>query len=113
MGQSVRQLIAGLLMLAVLSAGIEAAADWHAHPNLPDGEPGSSLHDSLDGHLPHDNGGDCDHCCHVAGHLVGLVTAQAADNAGPAQLRHRPRRDAFQCRGDPPPNPPPILQQAL
>jgi len=61
-----RKLLLILLLLSNCAAVVEAAIDYHDHA----GAGGDTvLTDDPDSHEER----GCDHCCHLAGHLLGLI----------------------------------------
>ena len=99
-----------LAVLALLSAQLEFVSDFQAYvADSPGQEHSATLHDHdpAPGDMVDHDG--CDHCCHGAGHLTGIVGDQFAPIL---QSKHNQRavvRAVLASIFETPPVPPPIV----
>jgi len=93
-----------LLLIATLFAtGVAAAGDYHGHTT---GGDDSVLVDL--GHDDHDDG-ECDHCCHLGGHLLGIVADDADRGGRVASVESGHGEAGGLGRAAAPPTPPPNI----
>ncbi|MFQ5635861.1 MAG: hypothetical protein ACE5G3_11105 [Gammaproteobacteria bacterium] len=88
------------VILSILATGVAAAVDYHHH--LDDRGPEHA------GHAGDEEFADvCEQCCHLAGHLLGIVMVdRAGSERGADCFQAHARRDSGHFP-TPPPTPPP------
>ncbi len=95
-----RRLVTLWLMLSMLGFGSAWAIDLHL-----DGD-GHHVASSETDHHP-DDVVDCDHCCHLGLHLLGMVSSYAVPDVGRQHLSLRFPENALASRNGAPPLKPP------
>ena len=97
------KLLICILITALYTSSVEALSDYHGHAS-GGGETVLVDHDN-----EHDSDG-CDHCCHLSGHLLGIISAgSGADFVVAERVRAAgsPKRNG---RATEPPTPPPNIR---
>lgn len=90
-----------ILIATMFATGVEAAVDYHGHD---DGDGKSVLVDFDDDGHPE---GGCDHCCHLAHHMLGMVmTDGGCKSSARSSVVSRATVDHV-SRATAPPTPPP------